>query len=239
LRKVVVYGATRDWYDQVLPSIKSLLYHNDIDKVYLLTETDGFPYVLPENVQTVNVKRFDIFSPDGPNINTRYSIMAMMRGAFTKILPDETLVLSLDADTIVLDDISELFETDMTDYYVAGAKEPHNSRESLYINAGVMLMNLEKLRDGTDDKLIAEMNTVFHDLVEQDCINRLCTGHILEISGAYNASQFTICNRPAKIRHWAADHRTWQNDPLVKPYRELYFDEIQNLKDERMKTILR
>jgi hypothetical protein len=45
--KVAVYAGTRNIYKDMLPSVKSLLIHSDVDKIYFLIEDDIFPYELP------------------------------------------------------------------------------------------------------------------------------------------------------------------------------------------------
>ena len=82
----------------------------------------------------------------------------------TEILPKEyDKCIYLDIDTIVNDDLSELFSIDIEDNYVAGVKAPgyhfpeDGNRKycerigipsiNQYINSGVMLLNLKKIRE--------------------------------------------------------------------------------------------
>lgn len=53
--KIAVYTGTRNIYQNMLPSIKSLLIHSDVDKIYLLIEDDIFPYELPPEVECINI----------------------------------------------------------------------------------------------------------------------------------------------------------------------------------------
>jgi lipopolysaccharide biosynthesis glycosyltransferase len=60
-------------------------------------------------------------------------------------------IIYLDADTLCLKDITEMYQLDINDYYVLGfydySKGYHKEkRTKKYINAGVMLLNLDKIR---------------------------------------------------------------------------------------------
>lgn len=221
--KIAVYMLTRNFYELAIPSIKSMIVHSDVDRIIVLAEDDGLPYWLPK-VEVINVSDQEWFDPEGPNFKeTRFSFMVLLRAALHRILPDIDMVLSIDADTIVTDNISDLWDIDMTDYYVAGAKELHKSKggiqeqEDLYINCGVMMMNLKKLRDGTGDRIIQRLNAERFLFCEQDCINNECQGKILEIPSCYNVNAFTKPTQDIRILHFAAV-QNWRELPIVRAY---------------------
>lgn len=218
--KVAVYCGTRNLYADMIPAYNSLIKNSDVDKVYLLIEDDTFPYPLPECVETINVSNQDFFPEDSPNYKNGWTYMVLMRAALHRVFPNLDRILSLDVDTIVAKDISELWDLPIDDYYLAGAKEPHKSGYGLYINAGVMLMNLAKLRDGMGDSIINALNARRFIFNEQDCINEKCFGKIYEMSSEYNANDYTLpCTSP-KIVHFAANPR-YRNHPLVQMYRDV------------------
>lgn len=219
--KAAAYIATRNYYEDVLPSVKSLLANSDVDKIVLLIEDDSFPHKLPERVVTVNATRQMYFKPTSPNWRNWWTWMVLLRGAYHKIFPDVDRILSIDADAFAVQDVSELWELDLTDYYLASVREPKNSTaEKVYYNAGVMMLNLAKLRDGTGDKIIAELNARKHTYPEQDCFTIFCQGKILEIPSEYNATHFTVpCDNP-KIIHYA-DTKDWRDKPIVKKFRDM------------------
>lgn len=205
LRKVVVYGATRNLYDAMKISANSLLLNNAVDKVYLLTEDDK-PFHVPRNVKIINVSNQTYFDRNNVNCKKRWTYMSLMRCALPKLL-NESVVLWLDCDTITDDDISDLFNTDLTGCYFAGVKEPQNcSANYTYINAGVLLMNLDEMRkDKFDDALINLLNTRPMMLPDQDAINTLGQGKIKPISGKYNCCAWTEQADEKKIIHYAAN----------------------------------
>lgn len=217
--KVAVYCGTRNLYEDMVTAAKSLITNSTVEKIYFLIEDDVFPLPLPNCVECINVSNQQIFNHTGPNYHNGWTYMVLMRAALHKVFPELDRILSLDVDTVVTGDISELWDIDVTDYYFAGVKEPMKSGASLYINAGVMIVNLKKLRDGKGDEIIEALNTRRFPFNEQDCINELCRGGILEISSDYNANNYTTPTITPKIVHFAAI-QSWRNAPLVKMYRE-------------------
>lgn len=226
--KVAAYFGSREIYYDMVASYKSLLMHSDVDKIYLLIEDNTFPYELHPDVEVINISKFipTIFNPDSENYGSNWTYIGLVRSAFTKLFPQYDRILSIDCDTVVLNDISELWDIDFGDNYVAGVKEPvlTNYRGWCYVNAGVLMMNLAKMReDGIDDKMIYDLNTRRMMFVCQDAINEECRGHILELPPEYNVSSFTVqCNTDYKIRHFAGGlPRHWRELDIVKHYREI------------------
>jgi len=220
--KVAVYAGTRNIYDQMYVALKSLLLNTQMDRVYLFIEDDEFPYPIPENVHPVNVSEQDYFLPGSPNFNSPWSYMTMLRCALGAMLPDEQKMLWLDCDTIVEEDISDLFAMDINGYYYAGVIEPAKSKDIFrYINAGVLLCNLDLLRGMCKEhEMIAFLNVCKFNWVDQDVINLLCQGRIRVIESIYNSNAFTMpCVRP-KIIHYAAV-KDFKNDWAYKKYEQM------------------
>ena len=204
--KIAVYAGTRNIYEQMYTSLKSLLLNTQMDQFYLLIEDDEFPYPLPDIVTPVNVTDQPWFPEDGANTVQRYTYMALLKTALGEIFTDTKQILWLDCDTIIDDDISDLFEVDLTGYYYAGVFEPAKSKDIFrYVNVGVLLCNLDSLRRmGKELEMIHFINQYQMSWPEQDCINLLCQGRIRLIDSIYNANAFTTaCIRP-KIIHYAA-----------------------------------
>ena len=216
--KHVAYCATRNLYPDLIPAVKSLLKHSKGVRVHFLIEDDEFPWQMPKCVTAVNVRDQKWFKPSGPNYRRKWTWMVLMRMVFTKVLPDVDKVLSLDVDTIVTEDISGLWDIELGDNYVAACREPEKSENGLYVNMGVAMLNLKQLRDGKDDEIIHALNTRSYPFAEQDCVNELCKGRILELSSEYNSCDFTEKTNTPKIRHYA-HVKDWQRLPLVQEYR--------------------
>lgn len=227
--KVVAYTGTKNLYRLMVPAVNSLCANSDVDKIYLLIEDDVFPYKLPDCVETINVSNQTYFCKDGPNMNSHFTYMAMMRATYAKMFPDLDRILSLDVDTIVVDDISELWDVDLGDNYFAAVTEPDrcaggiNYFSPVYTNIGVAMYNLDKLRsDRLLDTILLNLNTKHYDFLEQHAFNEFCQGHILKLPNIYNCTNECIypftgwCDNP-KIIHYAG-MCDWENKTLVKKY---------------------
>ena len=230
--RVVVYCGTRNTYEYMVASCKSLLQHTQVDKVYFLTEDDVFPEPLPEIITNINVSQQQYFKPSGPNYDNVWSYMCLMRAVFTKLLPEHSRVLSLDIDTVIAQDISELFDIDMTNSYIAGVHEIKRSQED-YINFGVVMMNLSKLRkDGMDDLIVSALNKEKYDCPEQSVFSELCARHILLLPTEYNyVTHSTLtgeCSNP-KIIHYAGI-KYWKHYSGFRKYKDFPWECIVGKK---------
>lgn len=232
-KKVAVYTGTRNLYSMMVPAVKSLICNSDVDEVWLFIEDDEFPekYQIPKDIVKVrNVSDQIYFDKDGPNMNSRFTYMAMMRAALAKEFPEYDRILSLDVDTIVTQNISQLWDLPLgNDYYFAAAKEESatDAHGYLYTNIGVCLYNLEKLRDGKCDEVIKALNTKKYPYLEQDAFNELCQDEIFELDPTYNSTPFTkIVDNPCIVHY--AGQKKWSDKVLVRKYSDQSWKE--NLK---------
>lgn len=228
--RIAVYAGTRNIYHDMVVSAKSLLYHRGADEVYFLIEDDTFQEPLPSCIHTMNVSGQTFFRPDGPNYRCMWTYMVMMRTALTKLFPDADRVLSLDHDTIVRKPIDFLWSVDISDHYYAAVEELHiRNREHPYINFGVSVHNLAKLRDGTDDKIISDVNTNYHQYCEQDAVNEICKGQILLLPPEYNDMWFNasgVSDDKVIIKHYAARRQPLNSYPDYQYYERMTWNQI-------------
>lgn len=237
MEKTAVYMGTRNIYSDMIPSLKSLLRNSDVEKVYFLIEDDEFPEYLPPCVEVINVSGQKYFKPDGPNYKNPWTWMPMMKAALTKVLPDDRTLI-LDYDVFFVKNIgSELWDIDLADYYFAGVTEwKKEGFKQPYINLGVVLLNLKKIReDGMDDKFIHSLNTEYTFTNEQDVMNRLCNGHIKTISSTYNMNDYVEPCEDPKVIHYAGigenfpwSRKRWQDLPAAKRFRRMSWEEVLN-----------
>ena len=219
MKKYACYCMTRNIYHKVIPSLRSLLANSSVDRVFLVAEDDDIGFPVPEEVSIINMADQKFFPPDGPNYHCGWTYMVMMRVALCHILPEIDRVLALDLDTIVAENIDEIWDTPMGDRYYAGAAEVSCSQETLFANGGVILWNLRKMRDGMADRIIDELNHVWYGWPEQECMNKLCKGQIYELNSAYNACRFTKPTKHPKIYHFAAIRRWYEDEPIVQKWK--------------------
>ena len=234
-KRIAVYCGTFNTYTNMLASAKSLLYNTKMDRIYFLIEDDEFPQELPDIIQTINIRKhplLKLLDPCGPNYNNAWTYMCMTRALFPKLFPQYHKILSLDIDTIINDDISELFDIDLTNNYLAGVPEPQRQNKSddpVYINFGVVMMNLDRLRDDKiDDDIIEALNKNKFGCPEQDAFNKYCARRIIPISNDFNATIYSgITGEPDNYRilHYAGINYS-KNFIHVKSYSVLPWDEV-------------
>lgn len=237
-QRIVVYCGTFDVYMNMVASVKSLLCNTPVDKVYFLIEDDEFPYELPDIVECINVRNQQYFKPDGPNYNNSWTWMCMIRAAFPEIFHQYDKILSLDVDIVVNDDVSDLWDYDISDYYLAGVPERQrqkNASDPTYINFGVVMMNLAKLReDGIQQPLIEALNTRHFGCPEQDAYNKFCAGHILALPADYNYTTYSHITADAqkeRIIHYAGQ-KFWRHYAMVKQYSDRDWDVVMKLQEK-------
>lgn len=239
MKAAVYFGSYHIYYDMVA-AYKSLLVNSDVDKVFLLIEDDTFPFPLHPDVEVINIKNLvpKIFNPRGANYCSLWTYIGMIRGALATVFPQFDKILSIDCDTVVVKDISDLWDIPMDDYYVAGVKEPALSAQHqyLYVNAGVTMWNLKKMReDGKDKALIHALDTKPYIFCSQDALNEVLQGGILELPSEYNATRYTEQCNDYRVAHFAGGNPPdWRNLDIVKHYRDMPDKEVRILHTERL-----
>lgn len=245
--RIAVYSVTPNCYEFTIASVKSLLVNSNVDKIILFINEDKCNLDLPPEVVPINVSSVNFISPLSPNYDTKYTHMCLNRLGFHRLLPDTKKILSLDYDTIIDHDISDLWDIDMSDFWIAGVPERDRTigyylgyfngddfagtsrlitAEDLYVNAGVLIMNLEKIReDDIGDRLLDEVNREYYKFPEQDVINIICKGGVYPLDDCYNVSRFTYSPTIQKIIHYAGQEKKLDT-PVVKRYYEMSWDKI-------------
>ena len=190
----IVYAATRNLYDPMKVAIRSLLDHNRPDMIYILAEDDALPYDIPAPHKIINVSGQTAFPANGPNSNSQFTYMAMMRILYVDLMPEVDKVLQLDIDTIVCDDLEPLYHIDLLDKWVGCCPEyfadykPFNRQ---YYNIGVCLYNLAQLRkDNVVPLMVQDLNLNRYMCLEQDMVNKygVPLGKVMPIPIRYNDS---------------------------------------------------
>ncbi|MBR2838971.1 MAG: hypothetical protein IKE55_09325 [Kiritimatiellae bacterium] len=222
-----VYSGTRNVYGDMEASAKSLIANSAVDRVHFLIEDAAFPGELPDIIECHDVSVQTFFPPDGPNMRSQYTYMALMRAALCHVLSDADRVLSLDCDTVAVRDCTGAFDIDLNGCYFAGAQESWINRPGTqYTNVGVSLHNLDMLRDGKADEVIGVLNSRCYRWPEQDVLNYLCNGRIAPMPPEYNWCPW-VCKSgtetPAIIHYAARDD--WRDEQEVRKYRAMTWDE--------------
>lgn len=124
--------------------------------------------------------------------------------------------LFLDGDIIVNTDLSEIYDIDLTGYYLAGVMDcciQHDMKEQDaykdileipamdgYINAGVLVMNLSMLREHNMKKLFLSYLDNHYMMMDQDIMNKCCYGKIRYLDLKYNLFSYYY-KRPYALKY--------------------------------------
>lgn len=232
--RAAVYSGTRNLYPAMVTAAKSLIHNSSVEKVYFLIEDDKFPAELPPVIETVNISGQGFFPKNGVNFKTNFTYMSLLRVCYTKLFPDLDRVLQLDVDTVVVDNIDELWDIDLDGKYFAAVEEKLSTYKPYgrkYYNIGVAMFNLELTRNTEmDERLISFLNTVKVPYIDQDAWNRYGIGREVALPVRYNESFVTGYTESPAIVHFAG-FRDWENNPRVcrreylKQFREMDWKE--------------
>jgi lipopolysaccharide biosynthesis glycosyltransferase len=135
-----------------------------------------------------------------PNQWAHVSYATYFRLKLPELLPQVDKIVYLDIDTVVTGDVAPLWDIVLTDdEWIAGALELEVGTDFLqtiglppdepYVNAGIMVMNLDALRRNQFEQRCATFIADYHHVikyVDQDVINHVCQGHKKIIDPRYN-----------------------------------------------------
>ncbi|MCM1063466.1 MAG: glycosyltransferase family 8 protein [Eubacterium sp.] len=146
----------------------------------------------------VPAKNIETFFPVHLNMD-RGSMAQFARLFISDILPEEwNRVLYLDCDTLIRSSLEELFQTDMEEMAVAGVEDAFSKlhwralgldKEDVYINSGVMLIDLCKWRELRVEQRISELIIEHKGKIlqgDQGIINMVLQGKISRLPIRYN-----------------------------------------------------
>ncbi len=123
---------------------------------------------------------------------------ALIKFNLSGLLSNLDKVLYIDGDIIVQKDLTDLYNMDVSDYYLAGVRELRAEKkykfhklvgQKYYINSGVMLMNLDLLRKDNLEQVF--IDTKLNQpkewkCMDQDVFNYVCGAKIKYLGVEYN-----------------------------------------------------
>lgn len=243
--KHAVYSGTRNLYEPMVLAAKSLVANSSVDRVHFLIEDDEFPFELPQMVDVMNVRDYAVekFPDSGINADTHFTRMALVRVCYDELFPNVDRIVQLDADTVCIDNVDELWRLDMDDLWFRAAEETLSGynpyRADSYHNVGVCVFNLAQMRkDGARERLVSFINTVRCNCVEQDALNYYGTmfQRIGDLPVRYNENRATGYTDNPAIQHYVG-YMDWLTNPnlprreYLKLYRDKSWDEIMELRN--------
>ncbi len=251
----VVFACDNDFFINLVVCIRSLLQNASEGNVYdlvVLTNdlSPGNEGMLQQMVQgraNVSLRVYDVshlsekYALESLETGRRLTVTTYYRFFIPELMPDYDKVLYLDGDTVVMEDMAEVFKNDISQYYAAAVRDyniirdmsPSFSRyvgevlgmadRSRYFNAGVLLLNLALIRrDFSTAYLCRSAETRGRKHHDQDVLNSLFYGRVLYLGARYNvfwlnrAFYFDLPDADQIIRHPAIIHYAGG----MKPYRK-------------------
>ena len=231
--------------------LTSILYNNKNSKFkfYVLTSdlTDENKNIL-ESLKTkyknfeinyINVDK-SIFKDFKLNIDY-ISIETYYRYLLAKIIPNENKILYVDVDLIVNGELNVLWNIDISKFYCAAVKEINIDiekyketidikKDNEYINAGVILFNLKKIREHNITEQFFINNEKYKDKIlyqDQCVINITLQDKIKIIDNIYNFTTKLYKKdknkiKNAKIIHFVGAKKPWKKVSF-NPLKRLYY----------------
>ena len=176
---------------------------------------------------------------DYTNVKTHsyLSIAAYYRLKLGSLLPYVNKIIYLDCDVIVNDSLACLFNTDLGEYIIAGVsdiKKKKVKENPQYINSGVLLIDLEKIRKENVERDFFEytlnnINTITNG--DQEIINEVLKGRVKLLPAEWNVQSSNFTNRSnftknPKIIHFVAKRKPWHYASF-SPHKDYYFRYLQ------------
>jgi len=246
----LVYTTDKNYVFYTKTSIKSAIvnkkpssrYHINILCVDLTKEEEAGFKALEENNVSINIVPLTVKAVSKIKHKTNHTMYVTRADLFKFFMPDFfpdiDKILYLDSDTIVRRDLSELFNTDIKDYYLAAAKRPGRN-----YNCGVMLYNLKKWRE---DNIQAKMLEAKQNSTERNCMSQCVFNQVLPSKGQ-DIKTKTFSTVYNVIIYWFSDNR-WkeemQHEFNINTFEDFkkacapYLDKINNLDDLEKQAVI-
>lgn len=176
---------------------------------------------------------------------TPYTLLRLLADLVLEI-PDK--ILYLDIDMMAADDISKLYNIDVSKYEYAVVKEKYGSILIWpdYINAGMLLLNMKKIRE---TKLLEKARNLIRTkkmlFADQDAIYRSTTKKLIipriyNEQSRFNRKGTVICHFCKRLLLWpyprTENYKQWNVDEVHKVLKCYTFDtdleEYKKLKQE-------
>lgn len=169
-----------------------------------LLRTLSYKFCFEYEIIDCNAKYLDRFYIDNGYCTARP--LSLLKFEIPNILKHHKKVLYMDCDIIVRKDISSLFKYDIDKYYLAAVLDSgilYSQRKLMndnYFNSGVMLMNLEKMRQENKTKQLYDMKQkISTKLMDQDILNMVFSSDVLYLPIAYNTLYTNLMRAQGKF----------------------------------------
>ena len=197
----IVFHTDNNYVIPTVITITSLLvnkYKNTNYKIYILgnklTQKNKNIFMNIKDVEVINhISQFNHFEGSHKHVSST----DLFKFDLPIVFPQYDKILYLDVDMIIQHDLSDLYNIDISEHYAAAVKDmhgmvggKHHDRLHLinYFNAGMMLLNLRKMReDNIAEKLIDyKLHKDQGYFMSQDALNYVFAENVKYISPQYN-----------------------------------------------------
>ncbi len=246
----IFYACDKNFVKYTFVSIKSLIENSNKQhnyKIYILnsnisedTKSKAKEFVCQNvSIEFINVeKQVEHIGKNLP-IRDYYSKTTYFRFLIAELFPEYDKAIYIDSDTIVLGDVSKLYNYDLKDNYVGACNEQVMIQTDVfgeyvekvlgisrnnYFNAGILLLNLRLFREENILKKFIEMldKYTFAVTQDQDYLNVLCKGKVLFLEQGWNTEVYgdiPVDEKDIKIIHYIMVSKPWHySDCRLKDY---------------------
>lgn len=238
LERIIILTSTNNHYAKYLAVMLNSLLENKVSSqlidIYII---DGGNLSAQNKVKLEkSLQRFNVIPQflfinanlyDDLLVNRYYSIEMFCRISIPDLLPESFhKALYLDCDLIVKEDITNLWETNIDDYYVAAVYDANDKRrkkllipkERGYFNSGVLLINLKKWREhDISTKVLQFIKDNPSKLLypDQDGLNVVLQDKWLKLDEKWNvrANRMNKINTKPAIIHFTGKNKPWNGNP--------------------------
>lgn len=218
----IVYAMTRNIYEWILPSLRSLAEHNQDAKVFILAEDDALPFDLPVKAEIINISGQTFFPEIASHRTEAFGgYINHLKVCYAEIIPVDK-VIHLDVDTIICDDLTPLWMTDLTGKWFAACPERQTWYRPFgdkYYNMGVAVLNLAQMRkDHAGEKMMRYLIETDQPFADQNAWNKFGTelGTAATFNVRYNESRVTGTTLTPAIVHFCSIPDWWTNERMER-----------------------
>ena len=149
--------------------------------------------------------------------NIKINIVYHSSAIFARLLMPEILknidkALYMDCDIIVQDDITRLWDMDISNHVLAAAQDYTILERDgyIYFNSGILLMNFDLWRKKkVSKKAIKYVSKNITNFTDQDAMNHILKGDYLRISKKWNTNPISGEIDGLKIIHFLGSEKPW------------------------------
>ena len=194
-------------------------------------------YIKDCDIEFVPINRSDFEDYKMVKTHPYISLAACYRLKLSSLLPNVDKVIYLDCDVSVCSSLSELFNINLQDNVMAGVLDidiKRKNRNPKYINSGVLLMDLDKMRTQNIEGQFLNytkdnINNI--EMGDQEIINAVLADKMLIIDPKYNVQSECFIRRSSftkspVIVHYIGSQKPWHFGSW-SVHKDLYFRYLQ------------